>query len=200
MPQVAVGEQHLRQAVHAPRVQERFDHKLRGRFAAAIDQQIVRPPRRVHKNRIAAAQREDRDARVRTVILPVDQRADRQRANADAGPQPPRRREEPPGHRPEQERVISDEFNPRRGRNINESGGKSGEPVAEFDHGFHPEPAAVIEQFIQPGPPRRQQAAEVARQREAAQRNDDEVRQQTDRSEQMKIAGDERQRTEPRGQ
>src|SRR3989442_345804 len=85
------------------------------------------------------------------MTVPVNERGDRQRANARACPYSTRRREQPAGQRAEQQRVIRDDANPRRSRTIKEGAGQRGKPVAEFDHPLHPEPAAVIEQFAHSG-------------------------------------------------
>src|SRR5439155_22093687 len=70
MAQVAVREQQLRQAVHALSSQERFYDELRGRFIAAINQQIIPASGGIGVNRITAAERKNRDARVISMMVP----------------------------------------------------------------------------------------------------------------------------------
>ena len=73
--------------------------------------------------------------------------------------------------------------------------------MAANDHAFHEKPTGMIEEFGHKRKPvSENQAAEIGHKREAAEWNDDEIRQQTDGRDQMKIAGDQRQRTEERGE
>ena len=103
-----MGEEQTLQAVYALSVEKRFHQKLRGGLVATIQEQIIRASRRIHKNRIAAAERENRDVRVVSMIAPLKSPDGSEQADRGDGPGPKLRRKQRSGHDPEQERVIDD--------------------------------------------------------------------------------------------
>ena len=71
MAQITVREQQPVQHVHALRAQKRFRDELGGVRVAAVNQQIVFSSRRVAIYRMAAAQRQDGQARGGEFALPL---------------------------------------------------------------------------------------------------------------------------------
>ena len=103
-----MGEEQVPQAVHALSMEKWFHQKFRGGLVATIHEQIIRAPGRIQKNRIAAAEGENRDARIVSMIEPLEQADGREQADRGGGPVPNPWRKQLSGRDPEQKRVISD--------------------------------------------------------------------------------------------
>src|SRR5437868_8765669 len=100
-----VGEEEVSKLIDALRAEERFHHGVGGGFAAAINQPIVAPARRLHKDGVAAIERENGQAGGGTFPQPV--------SPPDGGAQydgadfpPPMVPEQPAGQRAEQDEII----------------------------------------------------------------------------------------------
>lgn len=199
--EVAVGEQEAGELIDALSAEEGAGDEFDGVGVAAVHQPILRAAGGIEIFGLAAIQWKDGQFEIFTGDEPLCAIEKRDECKRGDGACTPFGLPQPAAHEADQQAVVEDEGECWWGGDEGVSAGDFRAPTTEFDHASHPEPGAMIEEFGEPRQPvTAEQAAEIAGEREAAHRDDDEVGEQRDGAEDMKIIRGERQRAEPSGQ
>ena len=197
--QIAVGEDQSRQAVDALGAKERFGDGLHGIGRAAVDQQVVGRARGVEVDGHAAVEGQDGQARdgARLPELPAPE-AHSERERGDL-PGAQFGLEDPAGQDGQQNRVIQAGSEEGRLRDIEIGARPAREPMAADPDAFHQKPAGMVEEFGGGRKPAgQQQAGQVADQDQRAERHGEHIGRCADRSDDVKVIGDQRQGADPR--
>ena len=197
---VAMGERERRDMVDTPSVKERNHDGIDQIGVAAINEQILARIAGLNKNGAAAIQRKDGErgrgaGEIPTPAVKGDQ--------ADGGGERPLANaflERKAGQHGDERNIIDNEVWHRRPGDVEVGAGNFDDGFTEMDDERHPEPGAVVKEHRDKREPAAaDEAAEVAREGEAAERNDNEVGDQRDGAEDVKVVGDQRPGTEERG-
>ena len=195
---IASRQNEPRDFIHAVGAQKRRECELHGVFIAAIHQPVVFPSGGVHENGMTAIKRQHGQLDFSAGLLPTPKI---KRGNQDQNcraPDSSRGREQPAAQRADENGVVNSDGEPRRFWHIEKCAGNFCGTFADPRHRHHEKPCAVIEQFRCPRQPvAADETAEIAHERERAERHGHNVRQRRYRAEQMEVKRRQRNRTGP---
>ena len=164
-------------AVHTLRAEKRFEGEVHGAFVATIHEPVVFSSGGIHENRVTAIERKDGQSGFAACRLPVPGKTGDDENQSGRAPNSLFGRKQPAAQGTDEDGVVNADFQPGWRGHVEKCAGNFCREFAHRRHRRHEKPCAVIEQFRHPREPRAtDEAAQIAHQRERAQRHGDDVR------------------------